>query len=93
MEILATVFFNVIFGFLFSRTWSYSKFSKEQGITQCLVMKIIIIGVVSLCIVSFFMQIILLLDGEFRLAAAMQLLACVLMYVFGNLIKPQKLDA
>ncbi len=93
MDIITTIFFNVIFGFLCCRIWNWFVYLRKNGKKQSSMLLKIITAVVScLCLVSFCMQIILLLDGENQLAKAMQLLACVLLYASGNLMKPEKMN-
>ncbi len=91
MNITIVIFFNIVFGFLFHRALTYLK--GLQKIKQYpLGMKITMLIVNFLCLLSFIMQVVLLHDKEYQLAMSMQLLACILLYVSGNMMKSQEQD-
>ncbi len=92
MTITMAIFFNIVLGFFINRTWNYFKVSKRKNeIKQYPVWaKSTIIFVILLCLISIVMQIILFISGEQKMAMSMLLLACVLQFASGNMLKPRE---
>lgn len=88
MQTIIIVLFNVAFGVILDKTMYSARNADKIALSKYpLWVKITLIIVSVLCILSFIMQLILLMDKEYKLASSMLLIACICMHIIGSMIK------